>query len=79
MNRSYCSGEKVCAYEGCTYTVSTKQKINRCKEHPNMGLHVSGPCSCHIVYIHPKDVEHDGGRFFIELNTGSGSSMHNHP
>ena len=44
-----------------------------------MGLHVSGPCSCHIVYIHPKDVEHDGGRCFIALNTGSSSNMHDHP
>ena len=23
MNKLYCSGVKVCAYEGCTYTVST--------------------------------------------------------
>ena len=26
-NRSYCSGLKVCAHEGSTYSVSTKQKI----------------------------------------------------
>ena len=78
-NRSYCSGVKVCAHEGCTYTVSTKQKINRCKEHPSMGLCVTGPCSCHIAYIYPKDIENDGRRWFIALNTGSGSSIHNHP
>ena len=79
MNRSYCSGVKVCAHEGCTYTVSTKQKINRCKEHPSMGFRVTGPCSCHIAYIYPKDVEHDGRHWFVALNTGSGSSIHNHP
>ena len=48
-NRSYCSGVKVCAHEGCAYTVSTKQKISRCKEHPSMGLRVTGPCSRHIT------------------------------
>lgn len=79
MNRSYCSGVKVSAYEGCTCTVLTKQKINRCKEHPSMCLHVTGPCSCHIAYIYPIDIEHDGRHWFIALNTGSGSSIHNHP
>ena len=78
-NRSYCSGIKVCAHEGCTYTVSTQQKINQCKEHPSMGLRVTGPCSCHIAYIYPKDIDNDGRRWFVALNTGSGSSIHNHP
>ena len=78
-NRSYCSGVKVCAHEGCTYTVSTQQKINRCKEHPSMGLRVTGPCSCHVAYIYPKDIDNDGRRWFVALNTGSGSSIHNHP
>ena len=27
-NRPYCSGVKMCAGEGCDYTVTTKQKIN---------------------------------------------------
>ena len=40
--RSYCSGVKVCANEGCNYTVSTKQKINQCKEHQSVGLHATG-------------------------------------
>ena len=53
-NRSYCSGVKICAGEGCDYTVSMKQKINRCKEHPSMALQPTGPCSCHIVYTYPK-------------------------
>jgi len=43
MNRAYCSGVKVCAGEGCDYTVSTKQKTNRCKTHRNMALQPSGP------------------------------------
>ena len=77
-NRSYCSGVKVCANEGCNYTVSTKQKVNRCKEHQSMGLRETGPCSCHIAYIYPKDVKNDGRRWFIALNTGNGNSIHNH-
>ena len=77
-NRSYCSGVKVCAGEGCDYTVSTKQKINRCKEHPSMALQPTGPCPCHIVYIYPKELQSDDRRWFIAMNTGSGNSMHNH-
>ena len=69
---------KVCANGGCTYTVPTKQKINRCKEHPSMCLHATGPCSCHIAYTYPKDVKNDGRHWFIALNTGKGSSIHNH-
>lgn len=42
-----------------------------------MGLRVTGPCSCHIAYIYPKNVEHDARCWFIALNTGSGSSIHN--
>ena len=77
-NRSYCSGVKVYANEGCNYTVSTKQKINRCKEHHSKGLHATGPCSCHIAYIYPKNAKCDGRRWFIALNTDNGSSIHNH-
>ena len=76
-NRSYCSGVKMCAGEGCDYTVTTKQK-NRCKEHPSMALQPTGPCTCHIVFIYPKELQNDGRRWFIAMNTGSGSSMHNH-
>ena len=57
-NRSYCSGVKMCAAENCTYTVSTKQRVNRCKEHPLMGLLPSGPCSCCFGIRVP--TKHDG-------------------
>jgi len=79
LNRSYCSGVKMCAHEGCTYTVSTKQKINRCTDHESMGLRVTGPCSCHIAYIYPKDAEKDNRRWFVALNSGSSNGIHNHP
>jgi len=70
-NRSYCSGVKVCANEECNYTVSTKQKINRCKEHLSMGLRATGSCSCHIAYMYPKYVKNNGRHWFIALSTGS--------
>jgi len=79
LNRSYCSGVKMCAHEGCTYTVSTKQKINRCSEHDSMGLRATGPCTCHVAYIYPKNIEQDGRRWFIALNSGSSGGIHNHP
>ena len=43
-----------------------------------MALQPSGPCSCHIVYVYPKEPENDGRRWFVALNTGSGSTIHNH-
>ena len=67
-NRSYCSGVKMCAAENCTYTVSTKQRVNRCQEHPKMGLLQSGPCSCYIAYFYPPNVMEDGRRWFVVIN-----------
>ena len=49
-NRSYCSGVKVCAGEGCTYTVSTKQRVNRCTHHKNAALLSTGPCTILHMY-----------------------------
>ena len=59
-NRSYCTGVKICAGDGCTYTVTTKQRINRCKEHTKMSLVPSGTCSCHIAYVYPRNYQEDG-------------------
>ena len=79
-NRSYCAGVKVCAGEGCKYTVSNKQRINRCKDHPGMALSSTGSCGCHLAYIYPKEPEKDGRRWFIALNVEStlNSLIHNH-
>ena len=56
-DRSYCSGVKVCAGERCTYSVSTKQRVNHCTEHNSMALIPSGPCTCYITY--PRNVQDD--------------------
>ena len=65
--RSYCSGVKMCAEESCTYTVSTKQRVNRCKDHGLMGLLPSGPCSCCLTYVYPQNMTEDGRRWFVAL------------
>ena len=43
VNRLYCSGVKMFGREGCSYTVCTKQRINRCpkQEHKTMQLPLS--------------------------------------
>ena len=55
VNRSYCSGVKMCAANQCTYTISNKQNINQCKDHPTSSLVSLGPCCYHMVYIYPED------------------------
>ena len=77
-NRSYCSGVKRCAGDKCTYTVSNKQKVNRCKDHLTSSLVSSGPCCCHIAYLYPEDFENDNRRWFMAL-CSQNSEMHNHP
>jgi len=78
VNRSYCSGVKVCGGEGCTYTVSTKQRINRCREHTIMALIPSGPCNCHLAYVYPLDYKNDRRQWIIALNTEGKGKLHNH-
>ena len=49
INRSYCSGVKECGGEGCAYTVSTKQRVNRCTEHEKMASGPQLPFGEHII------------------------------
>jgi len=77
VNRSYCSGVKTCAGDQCTYTVSNKQKVNRCKDHETSSLVSSGRCGCHIVYVYPEDIQGDNRRWFMLLNSQN-TEMHNH-
>ena len=79
-NRSYCSGAKICVAENCTYTVSTKQRVNRCQEHPKMGLLQSGACSCYIAYFYPLNMMEDGRRWFVVINAenSTAGNLHNH-
>ena len=79
VNRSYCSGVKICGGDGCNYTVSTKQRINRCSKHDKMGLIPSGPCNSHLVYLYPLNEKKDGCRWFMALNAEKKGNLHNHP
>ena len=60
-NKSYCSGIKMCAAENCSYTISTKQQVNRCEDHRmlHMGLLPTGPYTCCITYVYPLNLTED--------------------
>jgi len=77
-NRAYCSGVKVCAGEGCTHTVSTKQRTNRCTQHKTAALVSTGPCNCYITYVYPQNALEDGRRWFVVLNAEQKGPLHNH-
>ena len=80
VNGSYCSEVKVCGAENCQYAVSTKQHLNRCDQHrDNMALVPTGPCSCHLAYVYPKDAANDGKRWFLAVSSEKENSFHNHP
>ena len=59
-NQSYCSGVKVSAGDECTYTVSTKQRMNRCKNQTKTALLSTCPCICYIAYVYPRNPLRDG-------------------
>ena len=79
VNRSYCSGVKVCVGDNCQYAISTKQCLNRCAEHSDMALVPTGPCTCHLAYIYPKNATEDGRRWFVALSHEKKENFHNHP
>ena len=70
----------MCGADDCTYTVSTKQRVNRCKAHPKMGPLQTGPCSCYIAYFYPLDPKEDGRHWFVVINAESTTAgdLHNH-
>lgn len=77
VRRSVCVGVKVCAASDCNYTVSTVQRINRCKSHSNShGLQKSSQCPVNIVNIWPK--KRDDRRRWIGILTLGETVCHNH-
>lgn len=76
-NRFYCSGIKVCGGKECTYTVSTKQRVNR-----YTGIRIwllfllDHVHSCYIAYVYPTNTT-DGRRWFVAINAENKLPLHN--
>ena len=69
---AFCEGVKVCSYEGCQYTVSNRQRLNKCKDHSSSHtLKQTGSCTAQINYVWAVV---DGGRWMGCLP----GTAHNH-
>lgn len=78
VRRSVWAGVKVCGASDCNYTVSTAQRINRCKSHSNShGLQKSEQCPVNIVNIWPKKPD-DRRRWMGTLSLDEPVPRHNH-
>lgn len=78
VRRFACAGVKVCGAPDCNYTVSTAQRINRCRLHSNThGLQKSDQCPVNIVSIKPKK-DDDQRRWIGTLTLGEMVPCHNH-
>ena len=77
VKRSVCVGVKVCGAQNCNYTVSTAQRINRCKLHGGTHrLEKSGECPVNIFSVKPK--QNDDQRRWIGILTLLDDLVHNH-
>ena len=68
VRRAPCEGVKICNRDDCNYTVSNRQKKNKCPEHGDThGLKSNGPCPAQLLYIRPTN---DDGRRWVGIVPG---------
>ena len=74
IKRAFCEGVKKCGLESCTYAVSNRQRLNKCRDHRSSHpLQPTGSCPAQIVYVWPVI---DDGRRWVGCLSGT---AHNHP
>eukprot|EP00112_Aurelia_sp_Birch-Aquarium-sp1_P014358 Seg3094.1 transcript_id=Seg3094.1/GoldUCD/mRNA.D3Y31 product="ATP-dependent DNA helicase RecQ" protein_id=Seg3094.1/GoldUCD/D3Y31 len=78
VQKSPCEGVKQCGSPECTYVVSKRQQINRCKAHADAPLVPSGQCPVKFVYIYPENFTHDTRRWLGVISAQTGKAEHNH-
>ena len=73
VRRAYCEGVKKGAFDGCSYTVSNRQRMNKCKDHgDSYPLVLSGNCPAQLIHAWQDE---DDGRGWIGCLSGE---THNH-
>ncbi len=75
-----CGGVKRCSFEGCSYTVSTREH-HSCPSHPEVSLTCSEECPVEFVYVWP---EHPGDKRrwltgIRRTDQDPADNLHNHP
>ena len=78
INKSRCEGVKRCSAPTCSYVVSRRQQLNRCRAHPKAPLEKSKTCNVMFVYIHPEECERDVRRWIGVVSSSPGEVTHSH-
>ena len=78
INKSPCEGVQKCSGPNCTYVVSRRQQLNRCRAHPNVSLEQSEKCHVMFIYIHPQDFGQDARRWLAVITSSPGKENHCH-
>lgn len=75
-----CGGVKACLFDGCSYTVSTRE-LKSCPDHPESQLKNECECPVEFVYIWPENKD-DKRRWLsgiVRQGDMTTDNLHNHP